>query len=64
MKATAIEGKELIRSLQKTVGAKIEILAGSGINKDNAKDLIEYTKVRYIHLVGHGKKIKQLLVIL
>lgn len=49
LKATAIEGKELIRSLQKTVGVKIEILAGSGINKDNAKDLIEYTKVKQIH---------------
>lgn len=49
MKATVIEGKELIRSLQKTVGVKIEILAGSGINKDNAKDLIEYTKVKQIH---------------
>ena len=49
LKATAIEGKELIRSLQETVGAKIEILAGSGINKDNAKDLIEYTKVKQIH---------------
>ena len=49
LKATAIEGKELIRSLQETVGAKIEILAGSGINKDNAKDLIEHTKVKQIH---------------
>ena len=49
LKATAIEGKELIRSLQETVGAKIEILAGSGINKDNVKDLIEYTKVKQIH---------------
>lgn len=49
LKATVIEGKELIRSLQKTVGVKIEILAGSGINKDNAKDLIEYTKVKQIH---------------
>lgn len=49
LKARAIEGKELIRSLQETVGAKIEILAGSSINKDNAKDLIEYTKVKQIH---------------
>lgn len=49
LKATAVEGKEIIRNLQETVGAKIEILAGSGINKDNVKDLIEYTKVKQIH---------------
>ena len=49
VKATAIEGRELIRGLQETVGAKIEILAGSGINKNNAKALIEYTKVKQIH---------------
>lgn len=49
LKSTAIEGKELIKSLQEFAGDKIEILAGSGINKDNAKALIEYTKIKQIH---------------
>lgn len=45
----AIDGKDMIKNLQKQYGDKIEILAGSGVNALNAGDLIEYTKISQIH---------------
>lgn len=48
-KATALEGQECLRYLVDTYGEQIEILAGSGINADNAKDLIAATHVSQIH---------------
>lgn len=48
-KAKAIEGKELIRQLYEAYGEKIQILAGSGMNADNAKEMMEYTGVEQIH---------------
>ncbi len=48
-KNKAIEGKELIKNLQECYGSKIEILAGSGINYVNAKELIEYTGIKQVH---------------
>lgn len=45
----AMDGKELIKELQTTYGDKIEILAGSGINDTNAKEIIEYTGISQIH---------------
>lgn len=49
IKITAIEAKIELNLYKKFAGDKIEILAGSGINKDNAKALIEYTKIKQIH---------------
>ncbi len=46
---TAIQGKELIKNLEQKYGSQIEILAGSGINDTNAKEFVEYTKVKQIH---------------
>ena len=48
-KQKAIEGKELIKGLQEKFGSKIEILAGSGINASNAKELMEYTGISQVH---------------
>lgn len=47
--ATAIKGQDNIKYLQAHYGDQIEILAGSGINKDNAKDFKAYTQVKQIH---------------
>lgn len=49
MQATAIEGKKLLKKLQGLYGDQIEILAGSGINEDNARALMEETGVTQIH---------------
>jgi copper homeostasis protein len=48
-KSKAIEGKELIKQLQAQYGSRIEILAGSGINYINAKEIMEYTGISQVH---------------
>lgn len=48
-KFSAIEGKENLKYFNEKYGDKIEILPGSGINKNNGKYLMEYVGVNYIH---------------
>lgn len=48
---TAIEGKELIRKLVEKAKGRIEIMAGSGVNADNAL-LLTATGVNALHLTG------------
>ncbi len=48
-KQTALEGKDLIRYLVGQYGKQIEIVAGSGITHENAKELVCYTQVKSIH---------------
>lgn len=48
-KAKAMEGKVLIKQLQDKYGDRIELLAGSGINASNAKEMIEYTGINQVH---------------
>ncbi|MCL4108863.1 UNVERIFIED_CONTAM: hypothetical protein GTU68_050487 [Idotea baltica] len=45
---TAIAGSQLIQSLN-AQSSKLKVLAGSGINADNACDLVQQTGVRQIH---------------
>ena len=45
----AIQGAELIRTLQERFGKEIEILAGSGINAENARSLMEQTGIWQVH---------------
>lgn len=47
--SNAIEGKDCIKQLQNKYGSQIEVLAGSGINASNAKELIEYTGITQVH---------------
>lgn len=49
-KPTAWEGRELIRELVERSGKKIGIMAGAGVNRDNAKDLLLETGIREIHV--------------
>ena len=49
LKAKAYEGKDTIKELQEKYGSKIEFLAGSGVNKTNACELIKYTKINQVH---------------
>jgi copper homeostasis protein len=50
-KNTATEGIEAIESLVKQANGRIEIMAGSGVNADNARTLI-HTGVNALHLTG------------
>jgi copper homeostasis protein len=45
----AIQGIELLKDLHKNYGKEIEIMAGSGINSDNANEIMEYTGIKQIH---------------
>lgn len=47
--AKALEGAELIAEFQNKYGSQIELLAGSGINDGNVRELIEKTGIRQVH---------------
>ncbi|QAT39806.1 copper homeostasis protein CutC [Clostridium sp. JN-9] len=49
LEARAVDGKEVLKALQKSYGHEIQILAGSGVNAGNAKELMEYTGITQIH---------------
>ena len=49
LKDKAFDGIDLIKELNEKYGDKIEILAGSGINYQNAKDLIQKTGINQVH---------------
>jgi copper homeostasis protein len=52
-KNTAIEGKELLKELIKKANNRIKIMAGSGVNIQNAHELWQ-TGIDAIHLTGKG----------
>ena len=47
--ATAIQGKDTLKMLQTRYGSQIELLAGCGVNAQNAKELMQYTGIKQIH---------------
>lgn len=47
--ANAIAGKDTIKRLEEHFGSQIEILAGCGINADNALGFKNYTHVKQLH---------------
>lgn len=47
--AKAIQGIDLIRELQIRYGKQIEILAGSGVNANNVKELFSKTGINQVH---------------
>lgn len=49
LQAKAMDGKELIKELQEKYGKRIELLAGSGINISNAKEIMTYTGISQVH---------------
>ena len=48
-KPKAMEGRELIAQLQKRYGGQIQILAGSGVNAGNARQLMDETGISQVH---------------
>ena len=53
-KEKAVEGREMIQELQETFGGRIEVLAGSGVNAGNAKELMEQTGIFQVHSSCRG----------
>ncbi len=58
-KATAIDGCELIKELLLHNENKIKILAGSGINSSNVKQLINKTGVSEVHFTCHKLNVNE-----
>lgn len=54
-KNTAMEGIEAIENLVKQAKGRIEIMAGSGVNADNAQILL-HTGVNALHLTGKSSR--------
>ena len=55
-KPSAFEGRDCIKNLVKYGEGKIEILPGGGVNKNNAKELIEYTGVSAVHASARSER--------
>lgn len=49
LESKAIQGIEVLKGLQISYGDEIQIMAGSGINANNANKIIEYTGITQIH---------------
>lgn len=49
LKPKAIDALPLLTKLQQQYGQQIEILVGSGVNKTNALEILETTKVHQVH---------------
>lgn len=54
-KPTALQGVDLLREMQQAYGNKISIMAGGGINVQNALNIIEETGIRVIHFSAKAK---------
>lgn len=48
-RSKAMEGSALIAGLQKEFGDRIELLAGSGMNAENSRQLMERTGISQVH---------------
>lgn len=55
-KEKAVDGVKLLGELQKAYGEKIQLLAGSGVNAENAKELMEQTGICQVHSSCRGWK--------
>jgi copper homeostasis protein len=54
--ANVSEGKEVMKSAYETYGSKIEFVMGSGVNENNAQQLIDYTGIQQVHSSCKGYK--------
>lgn len=49
LKEKAVQGAELLKELQEKYGNQIQLLAGSGVNGDNAEEIMEKTGITQVH---------------
>lgn len=56
LKSKAMDGIDMIKHLQQEYGDRIEILAGSGMNASNAKEMMEKTGISQVHSSCKGWK--------
>lgn len=56
-KATALQGKTLLKQLVEQASDRIQIMAGAGISPENVQDLINRTNVQELHLSGKSYRL-------
>jgi len=56
-KKTALEGRDLIRTLMVRAGGRIEVLAGGGVRAPNARQLLEATGCTQVHMTAFSARI-------
>ncbi len=50
----ALEGKETLRQVFEQAAGRIDIMAGSGVKKENIREIYEHTGIRVFHTTGRG----------
>ena len=58
--STAAEGIELLSRIQEKYGDKIEIMAGSGVDASNIREIYEKTKISNFHMSAKVKKVSNI----
>ncbi len=56
-KKTALEGRDLIRTLMVRAGGRIEVLAGGGVRAPNVRQLLEATGCTQVHMTAFSARI-------
>ncbi|HDR1020860.1 TPA: copper homeostasis protein CutC [Pasteurella multocida] len=56
-KATALQGKNLLKQLVEQANDRIKIMAGAGVNTENALEIISETNVQELHLSGKSYRL-------
>ncbi|HHT7855597.1 copper homeostasis protein CutC [Pasteurella multocida] len=59
-KASAVEGQPLIKQLVSQASNRIRIMAGAGINAQNAALLVKNTGITELHLSGKGYRLSEM----
>ncbi len=50
----ALAGKETLRQVFQQAAGRIDIMAGSGVKKENIREIYQYTGIRIFHTTGRG----------
>ncbi|SUC09954.1 copper homeostasis protein CutC [Pasteurella canis] len=59
-KTTALHGKDLLKQLVKQANKRISIMAGAGVNAENAQILVKNTGIEELHLSGKSYRLSQM----
>ncbi len=60
---SAPAGESVLKSLVEQAQGRIAIMAGAGVNADNARDLVKNTNVQEVHLSGKTTRPSQMTFI-
>ncbi|MDO5054468.1 MAG: copper homeostasis protein CutC [Pasteurella oralis] len=59
-KNTALQGEDLLKQLVEQADNRISIMAGAGVNAENAQTLVKNTGIQELHLSGKSYRLSQM----